>query len=156
MKSSASATTAEPSWQSVGLVAAPHGRMDGRNRASLPGGRNIVFWVASSQAETEAFLDSRPKGPPGDEGLLVIHAAGRRFEFTPESLPAHQRVPLGGTGLELERVPLSRRFVAAELPIVDLRIRAPGDSPQRMLVMADAPELNRQDPDHAVFATYWR
>ncbi len=153
---SGSAKTAESSWQSVGLVAAPHGRMDGRNRASLPGGRHIVFWVAGSQAETEAFLDSRPQGPTGDEGLLVIHAAGRRFEFAPESLAPQQRVPLGDTGLELERVPLSRRLVAADLPVVDLRIHAPGESAQRMLVMADAPELNRQDSDHAVFATYWR
>lgn len=143
-------------WQEVGLVAAPHGQMDGRNRASLPGGRQIVFWLARTHAETQAFLDSRPQGPLGEQGRLVLHAAGQRFEFAVENLPTGQRVPLGDTGLELERAALSRRFLVADLPILDLRIHSHGEPPQRMLIMADAPELNQQDLEHAVYATYWR
>lgn len=145
-----------PTWQEVGLVAAPHGQMDGRNRASLPGGRQIVFWLARTQAETLAFLDSRPQGPLGEEGRLVLHAAGQRFEFDVAKLATGQRMPLGDTGLELERAALSRRFLAADLPILDLWVHAPGGPSQRMLVMADAPELNRQDFEHGVYATYWR
>ncbi len=145
-----------PTWQDVGLVAAPHGQMDGRNRASLFGGRQIVFWLARTHAETQAFLDSRPQGPLGEQGRLVLHAAGQRFEFDVESLATGQRVPLGDTGLELERAALSRRFLAADLPILDLRIRASDGTAQRMLIMADAPELNQQDPEHGVYATYWR
>lgn len=143
-------------WQEVGLMAASHGQMDGRNRASLPGGRHIVFWLARTHAETRAFLDSRPQGPLGEQGRLVLHAQGKRLEFAVEDLPAGQRVPLGDTGLELERAPLSRRFLAADLPILDLRIHAAGEPPQRMLIMADAPELNQQDLEHGVYATYWR
>ena len=143
-------------WQEVGLMAASHGQMDGRNRASLPGGRHIVFWLARTHAETQAFVDSRPQGPLGEQGRLVLYAAGRRFEFPVENLPVGQRVPLGDTGLELERAALSQRFLAADLPILDLRIHCPGETAQRMLVMADAPELNQQDPEHAVYATYWR
>lgn len=143
-------------WEEVGLVAASHGQLDGRNRVSLPGGRQIVFWLARTHAETQAFLDSRPHGPLDQQGRLVLHAAGRRFEFAVQSLPVGQRVPLGDTGLEMERAALSGRLVAADLPILDLRIHAPGEPPQRMLIMADAPELNQQDPEHAVYATYWR
>lgn len=149
-------TAETPVWQEVGLVAAAHGQMDGRNRASLPGGRQIVFWLARTQAETQAFLDSRPQGPLGEQGRLVLHAAGQRFEFDVANLASGQRVPLGDTGLEVERAALSRRFLAADLPILDLRVRAAGGPPQRMLIMADAPELNQQDPEHGVYATYWR
>jgi len=133
------------SWQPLELAPGAMAK-----RQQLPGGERVLYWIARSRAETEAFLDSRPEGPLGDRGQLVVHAAGKRLVVPVDELTARNRLPLGDTGLELELVRLY-----AEMAAMQLLVRARGESPKEMLVVADAPDMNRHDPDHGVYATYW-
>lgn len=143
-------TTIELAVQGPQNPHSPHRRMALGSREALPGGERIVFWVAASRAETEAFLDSRPNGPLGDRGQLVLHAAGRRFQLTVEELQQRSPFPLGDTGLDVELVRYDPEFSG-----VVLRTRQGAESAGRMLLLADVPELNQQDHEHGVFGSYW-
>jgi len=120
-------------------------------RQQLPGGQQLVFWVAGSQAETEAFLNSRPEGPPGSKGQVVLYAGRKKHVFSLNSWAPGNRLALGDTGLQVELAELDPRLWG-----VSLRVIAPGENPQRLMLLADYPEFNRQDKEHGVFGTYWR
>lgn len=145
-------------WQTVELSVqdasdphATHRRMGLGARQELPGGQQIAFWVADSQAETDAFLDSRPDGPLGSQGQIILFAAGTRHVFPLDSWKPGSRMPVGDTGLQVELAELNPRFSGVSLQVI-----APGEKPQRLMLLADYPEFNRQDREHAVFGTYWR
>jgi len=146
------------SWQPVELSIqdtssshGSHGRMGLGARQELPGGQQIVFQVAGSQAETEAFLNSRPEGPLGAKGQVVLYAGGKKHVFPLDAWAPGGRVTLGDTGLHVELVELDPRFWG-----VSLRVIAPGEKPQRLMLLADYPEFSLQDKEHGVFGTYWR
>jgi len=143
-------TTVELSVRDVENPHSPHRRMGLGGRRALPGGERIVFWVAGSQAETDAFLNSRPAGPLSELGQLVFHAHGKTFHFPVERFEERARVPLGDTGAEVELVRLDREFLAAVLQVYHQ-----AEPPRSMLLFADFPELNRQDDEHGIFGTYW-
>ncbi len=119
-------------------------------RRSLPHGPRIVFWMTGSRAETAAFCDSRPAGPLGKKGRIVLHAAGKRFELAVDELKQGARQPLCDTGLEVEFDGFEPRFLG-----VKLRIHPPGNPPQPMVLFADLPEFNRQDYLDGVFGSFW-
>jgi hypothetical protein len=152
-------TAAGPeAWQSVELSIqdasnpqASHRRMGLGARQQLPSGQQIVFWVAGSQAETDAFLNSRPEGPLGSKGQIVLYVGGKRHVFPLDSFAPGSRVPLGDTGLQVELVELDSRFWG-----VSLRVIAPGEKPQRLMLLADYPEFSLQDKEHGIIGTYWR
>ncbi len=148
---------ADQEWQTVELgvqgVSDPHGlnrRVGLGGRQKLPGGQYVVFWVARSQAETDAFLDSRPEGPLGEKGQVVLHAGGRKFPLPIDGWQPGERKPLGNSDLAVELLQ-----VDAAVRGIALRIRAPGQTPQQMMLLADYPEFNRQDHEHGVFGAYW-
>jgi hypothetical protein len=151
------AQTGGGTWQTVELNvqdAAAGGsqrrRMGLSGRQELPGGQQIVFWVAGSRAETDAFLNSRPDGPLGTKGQLVLWAGGKSHTFLVDSLAPGSRVPLGDTGLQLELAQSDPQFSG-----VAIRLFAPGESLRRLILLADYPELNQQDEEHGVFGSYW-
>jgi hypothetical protein len=140
------------SWQTIDLSLAEdegagHG-MGRRGRHDLPGGQRIVYWAAANQAEVEAFLDSKPDGAVGPQGRLVVHAGGKKFTFDVEALQASKPIPLPGTDLKLE-------LTAAHNVALQLNCTAPGEEPVTILAVADVPSMNRQDPEHGVYVTYW-
>jgi hypothetical protein len=148
-------TAVELAMQDAANPQSPRRRMSLGGRHELPGGQQVVFWVARSQAETDAFLDSRPEGPLGPQGQLVLHAAGRKFTFPVAELEPKTRRPLGDTGLELERAAANPRFAQADFQLLDLRVHARAGPSKRMLLLADSPEFSQQDDEHGVYGVYW-
>lgn len=147
----------EADWQEIELAVRPmddmqsaHGSMGVGSRQKLAGGERIVFWTADSLAATEAFRQSAPQGALGTNGLLVLWAYGNRYEFPVDTLMAKKRMPIGETGMELELYRLDEQFLATVL-----LIHVPGEPPQRMVLFADMPEFNKQDPEHGIYGSYW-
>lgn len=144
-------------WQTVALrprtIGDPHDpqrRMIVWPRQALAGGGDVLFRVAGSQAETAAFLDSRPEGPLGKHGQLVLHAGGKKFVIGMHQFQIRSRQPLGDTGLEVELMALDAGSQTAVL-----RVHCPGEEPQRMMLSCLAPEFDQQDEEHGVFGVYW-
>jgi hypothetical protein len=155
--SSPEGTASPDAWQSIELgprrTASPHRAHAGMNlggREELARGQQVVFWVAGSQAETEAFLNSLPEGTLGSKGQVVLYVAGKKHAFALDSLEPGARVPLGQSGLQLELAALDTRLWGASL-----RVIAPGDKPRPLMLLADYPEFSRQDAEHGVYGTYW-
>ncbi len=138
------------------------------------GGGKIVFLLAGSQQEADAFLHSQPEGEIGAQGQAVLYAAGEKFPIDVAEHARQGRFPLGKSGYEAEIVKfaanadLDRDAPANELhiveaagregaenPAVELRIYYGDAPPQRMLLFADLPELNLQDYEQQVFGAYW-
>ena len=131
----------------------PHGmgrRYGLGERGGVPGGPRVAFWMTGNEAETKAFLDSKPTGPLGRDGRLVLHAGGERFEFLVEDLAKQKRVPLGDTGMELEYLGFEPRLLG-----VQLRIHKPEKQPQPLVLIADLPEFSQQDYRDEVFGSFW-
>jgi len=131
----------------------PHGRFGIGSRQELTGGGRITFWMTGSRAETDAFRDSHPEGPVSGLGQLVLHAGGTKFALSVDELDElrdQAPQPLGTSGLKVQMVRFDPRFLS-----VQLQIHAEGDPPQSMLLLADFPELSRQDYRHGVFGSYW-
>ncbi len=148
---------ADPAWQEMELNAdsaqsttSTHRAMRLGSMEELSGGGQIDYWVAGSQAETEAFLQSKPEGPLSKLGQLVLFLGGRRFVIPVEKLQAQSRVPLGATGLEVQLERIEPTFQA-----VVLRILAAGQPAQQMKLIAGYPQFNQQDDENGVFGTYW-
>ncbi len=144
-------------WESLELNVArvedPHAQ--GRHmalggRASLKDGTRVVYWVASSQAETDAFSRSAPRLPLGTHGQVVLVASGQPFVLPVDQMAEGQPVALGQTGLEAQLIRFDPQFL-----LVELRIADRGREPEKMLLLADFPEFSRQDHRHGVFGTYW-
>jgi hypothetical protein len=126
----------------------PYGMGD---RRALPGGQQIVFWMASSAEETAAFLASKPDGPLGKEGRVVLYAGGRNYQWTADEWKPGQRRRLGTTGLEAEMV-----AVEPKLGGVRLLIHGGKGAAQPVFLASEFPEFCRQDYRDGVFGTYWR
>ncbi len=137
--------SAAGAWQTLEFTGDAAGR-----RHELPGGSRVISWIARSQAETDAFLDSRPEVPLGAKGQLVVHAAGEKIVLDLGELAPQKRVRLGSSGMEIELVRL-----VAEIQAVQLALYVPGEEPSELLAVADAPDVNRADHDRGVYLTYW-
>ena len=83
------------------------------SREPMAEGQWVVFRMAASKAETDAFRDSRPEGPVGRLGQLVLHAGGKKHCLALEDLEGKPPVPLGTTGMKVELV----RFDPASLRV---------------------------------------
>lgn len=147
----------DPAWQTIELNAdggrsegAAHRAMRLGSMEELPGGGQIDFWVAGSQAETDAFLQSKPETPLSKQGQLVLFTGGKRFVIPLEKFQSQSRVPLGDTGLTVELVRFEPSFQAAVLAV-----RSPGQPAQQMKLVAAFPHFNQQDDENGVFGTYW-
>jgi len=144
-------------WSSVRLqvrgvedLHSAHATMGMASRQGVPGDAWIVLLLAESRAETDAFRNSRPEGPLGARGQVVLYAGGRSHRFSVEQLQQRKRVPLGDTGLTVE-------FVGFEPTLlrVELLIHHWDATRHRMVLYADVPEFNRQDREYGVFGSYW-
>lgn len=119
-------------------------------RKRLEQGQRLVFWMTSDPGETRFLRQSLPEGPLGPLGQIVLQAGGKLFRFAVHELKPGQRQPLGDTGLEMEFQRLEAQFLG-----VLLQIHHGTQAPQRMVLLADHPELTRQDYPDQVFGAYW-
>lgn len=147
----------DSAWQEIELHAdsgqsegSAHHAMRMGGMEELSGGGQIDYWVAGSQAETDAFLQSKPEGLLGKLGQLVLFSCGKRFVIPVEKFQSRSRVPLGDTGLEVELGRMESAFQA-----VVLRVLRAGQPAQQMKLLAGFPQFNQQDDENGVFGTYW-
>lgn len=141
---------AEDAGESVELVVKAARDPRGPHRRELGGGHRIVFWLARSDAEADAFLDSRPEGPLGGQGQIVLHTSGRKFHFDVDRLRRGSPQPLGETGWKVELVNVVPQLLGVQLQL--LRNNQP---PRRMILLADFPELSQHDHEAGIYGTYW-
>lgn len=140
------------------------------------GGGQIVFWLAGSEAEQQAFLDSAPDSAVGlgDRGQVVLHAGGQKHTFLVADRLGKPAFALGETGITAEVIkyfasPVPKPGATAgslELiespnptgspnPTVEITLRKGDEPPVRMLLFATMPELNEQAYGLQVFGSYW-
>ncbi|HOM16244.1 MAG TPA: hypothetical protein PLQ00_02900, partial [Thermoguttaceae bacterium] len=124
------------------------------DRQNMPWGPPVVFWLAGSQAECDAFLAASPEGPVGPLGQVVLWRRGEVYRFSVEQLQNKPEQPLGRTGLKVVFVRYEERVRAVELQVQsdqasDHRASA------RMLLFAQNPSHDRQAEALGVYGSYW-
>ncbi|HLA83237.1 MAG TPA: hypothetical protein VJL29_00465 [Thermoguttaceae bacterium] len=113
----------------------------------------ITFQMATSAAETNAFRDSRPVGPLGRLGQIVLHAGGKKYPLAVEDLEGKGSVPLGDSGLRVELGRLDPESLRVLLAVYARDDEA--KSSGLLLLNAARPELDQQDRTNGVWGTYW-
>jgi len=142
-------TVARPTGPHAGLR--PFGVGD---RQNMPWGPLVVFWLAGSQAECDAFLASRPEGPVGSLGQVVLWHGGQVYRFPVEQLQNRPEQPLGRTGLKVVFVRYEERFRAVELQVQSEQ-QSENRASARMLLFAQNPSHDRQAEALGVYGSYW-
>jgi hypothetical protein len=147
--------SATPQEMTLSVVAGSGPHAAGRpfgvgEQQATPQGDRIVFWMTGSRAETEAFLQSRPEGPLGDQGQVVLYCRGKTFRLNVAQWQKQPRRPLGDTGLEVELLRVNSMMLG-----VSINVYRSGDPPQPLTLLATLPHMNRQDDLHGVYGTYW-
>ena len=92
---------------SVKIDAGPHSaehRYGVGDEQTLAGGQRILFWMTGSAEETAAFRHSKPAGPLGKLGRVVLYAAGKSYDWSIDDWKSGTRRALGDSGLEAELV----------------------------------------------------
>ena len=153
------------SWKPVTLAVrsfgqnrmSPHGSTSVGAWRELEHGEIVFFRLAASKAETEAFIDSRPEGPLGRNGQVVIHADGKKFHFLVDDLKDKKPKTLGDTGLAVRLLEFNRRRLQVALEV----LHAEGTGLQDMrragiLVLHGLQSnLDRQDEKNKVYGSFW-
>lgn len=120
-------------------------------RRKLSGNQRLLFWMTGSPEETAAFRNSKPDGPLGKLGRIILRVGEQNFQFALDDWKPGTRRPLGKTGLDAQFIELDPRFSTVKLEIL-----RSGESPQKMVLSAEFPEmLSQQDYRNRVFGTYW-
>jgi len=128
----------------------PFGLGDWQN---MPWGPPVVFWLAGSPAECRAFLHTRPDGPVGSSGQVVLWHQGKVYRFSVSEWQKAGPQRLGDSGLEVALVQHEERLRAVELEIRRLGPNSPG--PVRMFLFAQNPSHNRQAEALGVYGSFW-
>jgi hypothetical protein len=94
--------------------------------------------------------------PIGEKGVAVLHAAGERFEFAVEDLQ-EQPQWLGSSGTSVEAGAVSSEGIELKIRHPESRQGGGDDAKgvEQMVLLADAPEMNRHDREHCIFGTFW-
>lgn len=137
------------------------------------GGGYFVFGFAPSEAQVKAFLDSAPKAPLGPKGSVVLHAEGKRLEFSVEEKLGKGKFSLEGSPFEFEVAnyfPIGLPIVNAKQeidfegqpgatspdnPVVLVKVWKEGKEQRKIALLTEAPELNLYDYDNGIFGAYW-
>lgn len=150
---------------------------------SRAGGGQLLFWMAKSQAETDAFLNSQPDTEMGlgERGQVVLYVAGKPYRFPIDEHVDGERFALVGAedngeaaryeaqivqytptgmtqvapegGLELQPIPGAED--KAFLPAVEIEVFGLGDEAARLVLFADMPERSLQLDGPEVYGSYW-
>jgi hypothetical protein len=136
------------------------GRFGAGSENTLASGLRALFWMTGSEGETEAFLHSKPDGPLGRLGRVVLYTGGKKYDWSLDDWKPGTRRRLGDTGSEVElanvtAVPVDVRGDVVRDRRVFLTIHHNSDA--RPLVLSAAyPHVNsRQDYEDKVFGAFW-
>ncbi|MBN2295407.1 MAG: hypothetical protein JXM70_23450, partial [Pirellulales bacterium] len=160
------------SWEPVTLAVrsfgghgmSPHGTGSVGAWRELAQGEIVMFGMATSKAETDAFLDSRPEGPLEFNGQIVLHAGGKKFHFSVDDLEGKPPRPLGDSGMAIELKDFDRQSLRVVLAThrVEKRIDKKENSevdrtkPVGTLVLHGfQTNLDQQDREGGVYGSFW-
>jgi|GEM_PF-707208 len=142
------------------LTVAPVGRPHAGRRPfgvgdwqNMPWGPPVVFWLAGSPAECQAFLHTGPDGQVGTSGQVVLWHQGNVYRFALPELQKDGPQRLGDSGLQVALLQHDERLRAVELEIRRLAPNSPG--PVRMFLFAQNPSHNRQAEALSVYGSFW-
>lgn len=169
-------------WMPMELSIEKESRLNnrfGRGGRERIGGGSLVFMLAGSQAEVDAFLKSQPEGSLGEKGQLVLFTGGEATRVNVDDKLDKGRFPLGKSGIEAEVIDFwptatvkpnaeTGRFdwvndeqnakaeqPKAENPVVTVKLFRGDQQIGKLLLMADLVEYSVQDHDAGVFGSYW-
>jgi len=147
---------------SITADAGPHsaGHKVGIGSEQRLAGQRILFWMSGNAEETAAFLQSKPKGPLGRLGRVVVYAGGKVFDWSISDWAPGTRRALGDSGLEAEFVDVreGKVDIRGDVPEdIQVRLNIHRNSESHPIVLSAAyPQVfNRQDYDDNVFGAYW-
>ncbi|MCS7303659.1 MAG: cytochrome c biogenesis protein CcsA [Thermoguttaceae bacterium] len=124
------------------------------DRQNMPWGPPVVFWLASSLAECQAFLATGPEGTVGSLGQVVLWHQGQVYRFSLQDLQKQPEQRLGASDFKVVFVGYQERFRAVELEIRPASAAAASNR-VRMLLFAQNPSHNWQAETLGVYGTYW-
>ncbi len=125
------------------------------DRQNMPWGPPVVFWLSGSQAECQAFLQTRPEAPVGTLGQVVLWHQGKVYRFPIEQLQKETEHPLGGSGLRVRLREYVERMRAVDLEVQPAD-RVSSSGPVRMLLFSQNPSHNRQAEALGVYGSFWQ
>ncbi len=149
----------------------PHG-LGSQQRA---GGGLILFWLAGSAVEVEAFQRCLPEGSLGSQGQIALLIDGQVHRLQVEDVVDQGRVPIEGTTVEVEiprwvrsaslapgddgqgvrLIEEAARSEETARPGVEVLVHRPGKPPSRLLLFADLPHISVPDFAGDLHGAYW-
>ena len=129
----------------------PHGTRSVGAWRELSQGEIALFRMATTRAETEAFLDSRPQDPLGQSGQIVLYAGGKKFHFQVDDLEGKPPVALGDSGLSVKLQEFDRkslRVVLATYCSKSVRTNTISVPQFTLFNSSDSPQTKKPKFDH--------
>lgn len=139
----------------------------------MVGGGFLVFTLAVSQEQVDAFLNAKPTLPLGEKGVVVLYAQGKRLEFAVDEKIGKGKFSIPDTPFEVELAlytPVGSPKVSAaqeiefearpnatspDNPLVNLVVWKGDQKVGRLSLLSEAPDLNIYDYENGVFGAYW-
>ena len=143
----------EPATLTVREMRIPH--MPGRSLIVGSQARLAVkttFQMATSQAATEAFRNSRPEGPLGPLGQIVLYTKGKKYPISVKELLDKNSVPLCDSGVHVKLIKLEPDSLRIWL---ETHVEGKDNSDSLLLLSATHIEIDQQDTKNDVFGVYW-
>lgn len=137
------------------------------------GGGYFTLTLASNNAQVKAFMESAPREPIGPNGNVVLHAQGKRLEFSVAEKLGKGKFPIEGMDYEIELVEYfpvavpklnAKQEVQIEgqpgasspdSPAVTLSVWKSGSRVGKLYLLSESPELNVYDFENGVFGALW-
>ncbi len=140
----------------------PHRALAVASRQDLDSGHTIVYWTASSRAETEAFLRTLPEGQVPPEGVVCLFHAGQTRQISLKDLMSQKHLSFEGTGLRVDFNQFNPRFLGL---VLDTQPAAGNGTPssalptetrlERLILFAEMVEFNRYSDFYGLYGAFW-
>ncbi|WP_116344394.1 hypothetical protein [Blastopirellula marina] len=129
--------------------------------------------MAPNRAATVAFLEGGPQGEIGEQGQVVLFAAGKRLEIDVAAELDKEPQPLAGTALSYQLTSYMPSAVPSrkpgggivwgdgeendvpQNPAVRIELTQDGKPVDELILLADMPNFNAQAFDAEVYGSYW-
>lgn len=134
----------------------PHRSFALGSRQELPSGQRIVFSVASSRAEGEAFLKLFPSAELPPSGEVVLFHRGAIFRIPVDKLTKDEEALFEAARLHVRLSQSNPRFHGVVLDLSPAEsVQAAHPVSRRLILFADLAEFNRHDDFYGVYGAYW-
>ncbi|GAB6165733.1 hypothetical protein JCM19992_17330 [Thermostilla marina] len=138
----------------LGNEAAAQGLAVAPSEETLGNGVRLVYTVAGSPAEAEAFRHCVPSpkelAPLPEQGIVILYAEGKRFVLPLDDDAVGKKIELPNTSIEVTVKSLRESSLGVVLEV------SGGEGPaEEMSLFATHPHFSRQARKHEVFGAYW-